>query len=336
MFNKVIMKLLDAVCRLARNKDELRRDQILLYLEQKTTEGEGKEPHGDPVDVVMCTWNSNKIHFDICLKSIKREIPVHHFIVVDRFSQDGTLDVIRKYFDPIVVFNDENLGRARMKGIDLVDTEYFAVIDADLELPVGWFKRVTSYLDNRIGAVHEQKLWIGVVVEQALDKQRSSFSRWLYGGWSYGGPKAGPIRDITKDNMSKYRGHLGNTLVKTDIVKDWKPSPFLCACEDYDLMKHIINKGYVWRMVNNYTVIHYSSKDTREYFKKVMWEAAGTRFLRLIPLKHVLYRSIKYSIVAFINSIRFRDLQIFAYIVFWRLVYLNGYLNWNKFLVLTR
>ena len=38
------------------------------------------------IDVVMCTWNSHRPWFHKCLFSIKREIPVHQFILVDRYS----------------------------------------------------------------------------------------------------------------------------------------------------------------------------------------------------------------------------------------------------------
>jgi glycosyltransferase involved in cell wall biosynthesis len=50
------------------------------------------------VDVAMCTWNSNKPWFKSCLAAIKREIPFCHFIVVDRFSVDGTVEVVKRFF----------------------------------------------------------------------------------------------------------------------------------------------------------------------------------------------------------------------------------------------
>jgi hypothetical protein len=46
----------------------------------------------DGIDVVMLTKNSNKPYFRRVLKAIKREIPVHHFIVADGYSTDGTVE----------------------------------------------------------------------------------------------------------------------------------------------------------------------------------------------------------------------------------------------------
>jgi len=50
------------------------------------------------IDVVMLTKNSNKPWFRRVLTAIKREIPVHHFIVVDGYSTDGTVDVVKEFF----------------------------------------------------------------------------------------------------------------------------------------------------------------------------------------------------------------------------------------------
>jgi glycosyltransferase involved in cell wall biosynthesis len=54
--------------------------------------------YNEAIDVVMLTKNSNKPWFRRVLATIKREIPVHHFIVVDGHSTDGTIDVVREYF----------------------------------------------------------------------------------------------------------------------------------------------------------------------------------------------------------------------------------------------
>jgi len=57
----------------------------------------------DKIDVIMPTWNSNKPYFERVIKLIKDNVSVHKFVVVDRFSRDGTLDVIKKYFPDAVI-----------------------------------------------------------------------------------------------------------------------------------------------------------------------------------------------------------------------------------------
>ena len=153
------------------------------------------------MDIVMCTWNSNKPYFEKCLKSIKREIPVHHFIVVDRFSRDGTVDVIKKHLKRVIaVQNHENLAKARAVGISIVDTKYFVFMDDDMELPAGWFKRLISYIDQDVGVVHEEVFWAGrEYIDNSLMNKLVS-GRWIMGSLSFQRHQM-VLMDLTSDNM---------------------------------------------------------------------------------------------------------------------------------------
>lgn len=89
----------------------------------------------ESIDVVMCTWNSNKLHFRKCLLSIKKEVEVHHFIVIDRYSCDGTVEVVRSVFPSARIFQTAaNLGTAQRIGIKHMDVRYLASFDDDIEL----------------------------------------------------------------------------------------------------------------------------------------------------------------------------------------------------------
>ena len=54
------------------------------------------------IDVVMPTWNSNVWYFPIVVKHILVSLNPHHLIAIDRFSNDGTQEVLRKYADNIL------------------------------------------------------------------------------------------------------------------------------------------------------------------------------------------------------------------------------------------
>ena len=79
----------------------------------------------DSIDVGMLTNNSNKPYFRRVLRAIKREIPVHHFIVVDGYSTDGTMEIVKEFFGKRtkVIRTDAPLGGARYLGMRAVDTE---------------------------------------------------------------------------------------------------------------------------------------------------------------------------------------------------------------------
>jgi glycosyltransferase involved in cell wall biosynthesis len=101
----------------------------------------------DKIDVVMPTWNSSKPYFEQVIKFIKDNVPVHKFVVVDRFSKDGTLDVIKKYFpDAVIIQTNANLAIARKIGILHTDCEFIGFIDDDVFITKEWFPRLYNLM----------------------------------------------------------------------------------------------------------------------------------------------------------------------------------------------
>lgn len=291
------------------------------------------------VDVVMCTWNSNRPFFEKCLRSIEREIPVHHFIVVDHFSQDGTIEAIQKYFKSVIIVqSNANLAKARAIGIDHVDTEFFVFMDDDMGLPEGWFKRLTSYISENVGVIHEETFWAGRECTDDSLLNRLISTRWLEGALEFERHRMVKM-DITLDNMMQSVGFTwgGHIIVKTEVVRDWKPSSLISAAEDLLLMKHVVQKGYLWRILEQHTVKHYSPRNLREHIKKMKWHIAGLRVTGFTqPFSKMLRGFFKQILRASRDSMRFKEPMIFAYALFNVLVNLDGYLRWNKFYVMKR
>lgn len=290
------------------------------------------------LDVVMCTWNSNRPFFEKCLESIKREIPVHHFIVVDRFSHDRTIDVIKRHFKPIVIETEANLAEARAMGIAQVDTEYFVFVDDDIELPAGWFKRVTSFINERVGAIHEEVVWAGKDCMDDSLINRLVSEKWIGGALSFYHHKMIVI-DAEQDTMSKAVGLTwgGHTIMKSDVVKDWKPSSLISAAEDLLLLKHVVEKGYIWRILDHNTVKHFGHRNIFEHFRKQKWHIAGLRATGFSPtLSKLLKEIIGQSLRAAKQSVKYKEPTIFAYAFITGLIRLDGYLRWNKFYVMQR
>src|SRR4030067_3186658 len=72
------------------------------------------------VDVVLLTKNSEK-RLRECLKSIYRNVPVTHLIVVDGYSTDKTLEIVREFqkqHGNVLVMQDRgNRASARQMGL---------------------------------------------------------------------------------------------------------------------------------------------------------------------------------------------------------------------------
>lgn len=271
----------------------------------------------EKIDVVMCTWNSNKPWFKRCLHSIKREIPLCHFIVVDRFSEDGTQEVIKDIFPGAIVMESNlNLGKARAEAIKYVDTEWFAFIDDDIELFNGWYKEITKHLNSTVGAIAFTTLpeeeWLKKLFLQSPKIAMSIRRKWVSEHWV----------------------PCTNTLVKTELVRDWSPPGFLSAGEDAHLSEHIRSKRYRIILLQNCHVKHYGLKDA----KKKLWYCSGARLLKHTPIttKRLVRRFFTSPLRGIYIGFKVREAMAIPYIMLSDFYSLKGWLCWNKYIVWKR
>ena len=87
-------------------------------------------PESPPIDVLVATYNSAETLAGT-LDSARRLLPVHCLIVVDRHSQDGTLDIARAAGARVLV-DDIGLGYARNAALRAADTDPVLFLDSDV------------------------------------------------------------------------------------------------------------------------------------------------------------------------------------------------------------
>jgi glycosyltransferase involved in cell wall biosynthesis len=272
------------------------------------------------IDVIMCTYNSNKPYFHTVLQRIFEEVPVHCFIVVDRFSSDGTVSRVLDVFPKAkVVRSLENLGRARKIGIDIVDTSFFAFIDDDVELFKGWYKYVKGLMGNRIGAV------------ASFAKEKSPLARGTYYATR---PR---LVVSSKNNVDSQRGYTYATLMKKEAVATWKPDGTLTAGEDHEILRHVVNRGFLW--LTSYFVLVEHLRPDQHYFDffsniwmDVAWNAAGRRYVQVIKLNpaQLMFQSVLMVWAGIKTSIMFRNAFLSLYYFVYSLAFFYGYVCWKK------
>jgi glycosyltransferase involved in cell wall biosynthesis len=278
----------------------------------------------ESIDVVMCTWNSNRFYFRRCLASVKKEVDVHHFIVIDRFSSDGTLEIVRSVFPDAKIFQTAaNLGVARKIGMTYVDTRYFAFVDDDIELSEGWSTKLICLIKggNQIGAVQGSARYF---IDYLDKEQRFLLNR-----------RKGLTREITD------RGYTYNTVLETDVVRDFDPPHVVHSWEDFLMTQHVIRKGYKWLEANQVQVIHYGDADKshlselRRYFLRAKWDGAGDRLVHIHysgcwSITNQLLNSSKTILYSLIIAIVVLDPRILLFRFFGQVGYLSGFLSPRK------
>jgi len=184
------------------------------------------------------THPEKKIKIDVCIvtkgrasnvPNLRRNVPVNKVIV------EGSTP----------------LAFARMRAIQKVETEWFVFIDEDVWLTETWFDAIRSFIGEDVGAVQG----IGYVtgLGEKWDEDLNAYRVSTH------------IRELRLGE----RGHTHNTLIRTKLVKDWKPSrKDLSAWEDYEITQHILKKGYKWLVV---PAKAYHTKSWRNVWKNAVW-----------------------------------------------------------------
>lgn len=114
------------------------------------------------IDVVMPTKNRLKPCLPECLEAMKREIEVNRFIVIDAFSDDGTVEYIEKFckenkIEFYLEQTERPLPKARERGIKRVQTDWFLFLDSDIILQENYINKLSRYIDSTVGAVQGRK-----------------------------------------------------------------------------------------------------------------------------------------------------------------------------------
>lgn len=153
------------------------------------------------VSVVVLNWNAKEILRE-CITSLKRsEYPLYEIIVVDNASADGSPQMIREFFEEVIVIeNISNLGVPEGKNVGLrralqKNVDYVYTLDNDLIIEPETIKALVLFMEKNpeVGCA-------GSIIYH-YDKRDLIFSAGHYVNWTQNLVK-------TRGANQKDRGHL--------------------------------------------------------------------------------------------------------------------------------
>ncbi len=215
------------------------------------------------VDVVVLTRNSEET-LKNCLDSIDKNVPINRLIVVDGYSTDKTLEVIREFNEEhgnvILLRAKGTRGKARQKAIETVTTEWFVFVDSDVVLCNGWFEKAKKLIKKDVGAIWGIEVW-SVLRNSALLKLFERITMKIFG-------KRGGTHDL---------------LVRREAVQDIQIPSNLHVYEDAYIKSWICGKGF--NVVSTYEpyCIHYRPAIVWTMKKSVSLVANEFRFCIRYP-----------------------------------------------------
>lgn len=191
------------------------------------------------IDVVMITKNS-EFMLERSIESIYSNLPVKNLIIIDGFSTDQTLNIIRKLnkkHKTIKVYSlAGSRAQARETGIRHVTTDWFMFVDSDVTLSKNWLKKAKEQLKEDIGAV-----W-GLNIDVVPGVKDRWFIR---------------LQSFVANYCFSIRGGTHDTLIRHEAVKDIKIPNYLHAYEDAFIINWIKNKGYRTIIGKGIYCLHY-------------------------------------------------------------------------------
>ncbi len=101
--------------------------------------------HEPKISLIICAYNEEK-YIGSCLEHVQKNAHDNFFeiIVVDNASTDTTKEIASRFHNVRVVEEiQKGLTRARQRGFLEAKGDVLAYIDADTQMPTGWYERVS-------------------------------------------------------------------------------------------------------------------------------------------------------------------------------------------------
>jgi glycosyltransferase involved in cell wall biosynthesis len=170
------------------------------------------------IDIVIPTKNEWTLPY--CIQSVRRNIPVNQLILV---APSDFISSLKPLADVLIAFDEKNVGKARAKGLENVETEYYASVDSDMLINPHWYDWcVKTIQPEKVGAC------------QGIGKPLAP----LYWEFEKGYLKRGGM-------YGKVFCCLGNTMLKTFLVRK-VGMPQVRVGEDWALRLRVEKAGYKW------------------------------------------------------------------------------------------
>jgi len=193
------------------------------------------------IDVVIPTKNEWTLPY--CIQSVRRNISVNKLILV---APSNCIASLKPLADILVAFDEKNVGRARAKGLEYVETKYFASVDSDILISPRWYDWcIKTIQPEDVGAC------------QGIGKPLAN----LY--WEI-------EKDFLKRGGMYGKGFccLGNTMLKTFVTRK-VGMPQVRVGEDWALRLRIEKAGYKW--ISNMNLICTHVKNDVDIWKHAVW-----------------------------------------------------------------
>jgi glycosyltransferase involved in cell wall biosynthesis len=252
------------------------------------------------ISAVICVKNAVDTIEQLFL-SLERT-HLKEIVIVDGMSNDGTIDICRKYTDKIISDDGKGLAYARQLGAEEASSEIIAYVDADVEI------RSPDIFQILLDEMRDNG-WVAIN-PQILDPRKKK-NIWE------------EAQDLYYQDVFNHRGEkrylVGMVLlVGRDIVQRFPFDPvFTFGSEDADFFHRVGKKGKKFG-VSSQTVFHFHRSSFKNFARQKIGYGVGD--LNFI-MKHCAFKNLTTPVYIFltgvIRSVRVRKPSHILFYMFW-------------------
>lgn len=126
----------------------------------------------------------------------------------------------------IINTHEKPLSVARKHGVLAAQTEWVAMVDDDMLLPIDWLQKVTKAIEPNVGA-------IGTVAVHK-NKHAAAYERVV-----------GTVYNLSKLDTNP---HINNILIRRELMENYNPPPLFFG-EDQYFKSYVLKTGYKWKVL---------------------------------------------------------------------------------------
>lgn len=210
------------------------------------------------IDYIIPTWNSEDT-LRLTLESIDKYGSPNQKIIVDRYSDDNTLN-ISKEFNCKILSTNAGLGAARRIGAKEAKTELIAFLDSDVEVTDEWVEVLKCAFEKR----YSDAGVIGSYYEDYFSRELDSPLE-LKGG----------------------NGAFGCCITYRDLILECEDLDYYSSAEDQFYASFIYSKNGLKWYILPYPVLHHHDIGKVPVSLRFRWLGAGLRKMEKFRFLHI-------------------------------------------------
>lgn len=257
--------------------------------------------------VVVVSWEGAHL-LPPCLDSLRAQTLPHRVVVVDNASTDGTAELLAVRPEVRVVRTERNLGFAGgvQRGIDVVGTEYVALLNNDAVARPDWLAELVAAADGHpeAAAVTSLMLLAGTGAPVVNNAGVVLLDTW------YGADRGlGDSPDALGDPAEVFGFSGGAALLRTAALRDVGgfATEFFLYYEDTELSWRLRDAGWTIRFQPTAVVVHEHSATVDQRSRVFAYHNERNRLwmlLRRAPLRVAVKAALRFGLTTASLSLR--------------------------------